>query len=106
MGALPEEKVREAGEERALSGGRLIVLNGGLDRSGRTSVRQQRGRGKTNGIVPVDLTDVVREAMKHRKRRAQVRWTEQLRQVLAAAYSKGGTSEAKGQAGGTACLTC
>jgi hypothetical protein len=43
----------------------------------------------------LDLTDVVREAMKQRKRRAQVRWTEQLRQVLVAAYRKGGTGEAQ-----------
>jgi hypothetical protein len=95
MGALPDENVREAGEERPVSGGRLILLNGGLDRNGRTRAPQERGRGKTNGIVPVDLTDVVREAMKQRKRRAQVRWTEQLRQVLVAAYRKGGTGEAK-----------
>jgi hypothetical protein len=33
--------------------------------------------------------------MKQRKRRAQVRWTDELRQVLAAAYSKGGVGEAK-----------
>jgi transcriptional regulator with XRE-family HTH domain len=33
--------------------------------------------------------------MKQRKRRAQVRWTEQLRQVLVAAYRKGGTGQAK-----------
>jgi hypothetical protein len=87
MGALPQEKACQASEVEAPLRGRLIVLDGG--------VRQQRRRGGTNGLVPVDLTDVARERTKQRKRRARVRWTDKLRQVLVAAYLKGGVGEAK-----------
>lgn len=105
MGALRDEWVRQTNEVRTVSSERLIVLNGTSDRDGRASGQmqteceppagQQHRRGKANGIVPVDLTDVVREPVKERKRRAQVRWTDQLRRVLAEAYWKGGINEAK-----------
>jgi len=86
-GSTATGKACQASEVEAPPRGRLIVLDGG--------VRQQRRRGRTNGLVPVDLTDVARERTKQRKRRARVRWTDKLRQVLVAAYRQGGVGEAK-----------